>query len=484
MKNSALGKLINTLKTGSHDLRPSTEVFADLDVNRLAVEMELEKRGRERGEKEEPASASSTLDETESQIVEKVLAERKASHALLEDQLGIYGVRLTNLDFDDRFSAIRQAAPACLAQFKAEVVKGRNRLHPKRRQLKEVERERDIFRERHRLDRVARVQTGGHTFFKWALIVLLLLIETIANGVFLAKGSEQGLLGGTTEAATFAFLNIGSALLLAKVGVVELNHRSLMRRFFGLVALCVYAGIALALNLSIAHYREASALLLEGGGQEVIRRMTTAPFELAELNSWILFGVGLLFSLIAFIDGLVLSDPYPGYSGVEHRLRAAQKDYADEIDLLVDELGEIRDEFRDEMEELSRDLSVRRGEHDAIILHRNRLLQLFNLHEQQLERAGAALLEVYRDANRQARSTKPPKRFAAAWRLERLNITLQSLGEWDRDELRRSIKETQDLLTAEVQAIHHAYTDAIQGYQNMDDIVQERQNGKAATVAA
>jgi hypothetical protein len=47
--------------------------------------------------------------------------------------------------------------------------------------------------------------------------------------------------------------------------------------------------------------------------------LKTSPLGLQELNSWLLFGVGLMFSLFAFIDGCYLTDPYPGFAGVQNR---------------------------------------------------------------------------------------------------------------------------------------------------------------------
>ena len=54
-------------------------------------------------------------------------------------------------------------------------------------------------------------------------------------------------------------------------------------------------------------------------GQEVLHRLLTAPYALTDINSWLLFALGFIFSLIAMADGLMFFDPYIGYAGLERR---------------------------------------------------------------------------------------------------------------------------------------------------------------------
>ncbi|MEC5293862.1 hypothetical protein VSX62_26210, partial [Aurantimonas sp. C2-3-R2] len=273
-----------------------------------------------------------------------------------------------------------------------------NDLHGRRRELREAEKEHNAFRLKHRLQRTAQVKDGPWQFVKWALLGFLLVVEAVLNGTFLAKGNEQGFLGGFSEAFGFAFVNIGAAYLLAR-GTAQLAHRNLIRKFGGLVSAVLYLGLAILLNLSLAHYREITALLVEGGGRLVMQRLQTAPFGLEDFTTWIFFSIGLIFSVIAFMDGLSMSDPYPGFAGVQKRLTEKRDAYSEEASRLIDDLGEIRDRYREEMDELNRDLSVRRGEHDVILSSRSRLIQLFDQHQTQIERAGNSLLSIYREAN-------------------------------------------------------------------------------------
>src|SRR4029077_17292735 len=56
------------------------------------------------------------------------------------------------------------------------------------------------------------------------LLVLMVVLEGLANAFFFAAGVESGLLGGFVYAALFAAINVALAYLVGKYGVRELAH--------------------------------------------------------------------------------------------------------------------------------------------------------------------------------------------------------------------------------------------------------------------
>src|SRR6516162_2863723 len=396
-QRSALARLLNGLKREQHDYRPSLEVFPILNIDTLASDMALAPTGAERGAREEPASDSIVFDDVENRVIERVEAEKNAAHGVLLDELRTYKERLTSLDFEGRFGTIRQAAPAAVSEFRSEAAQGRDELHSLRRHLRDLEVERDEFQRRNKLKRTARSSSGGSLTLKVGILLVLFVSEVFLNGFFLAKGNELGYLGGAVEAFTFALLNVGVSFLIGVVGVRELNHRNYFRKLLGLISLLAYLALAIALNLALAHYREASGSLVSDAGREVLVRMRTTPLAIADLKSWLFFGLGLLCSLIAFADAFLIFDPYPGYGGLEKRRAAAHDAYIKRKNELIEQLLEIRDDAISILEEANRDLSVRRAEHDSILEGRARLVRLFAAHQSHLDRAVNALLAAYRE---------------------------------------------------------------------------------------
>jgi hypothetical protein len=482
--SSALARLVGGLKREQHDYRASLEVFPALNIGKLAADLAVGRLGAERGAEEAPVSDSVVLDDVEGRIVERVEAEKNSAHGVFLDELHLYKERLSGLDFEGRFATIRQAAPAAVSEFRAEAAQGRDELHSLRRHLRDVEAERDDFRRRHRLTRAARWAAGGNLTLKIGILLSLFVFEVFLNGFFLAKGSELGYVGGAAEALTFALLNIGVSFLAGAVGVRELNHRNYMRKVFGLLSLICYLAIAVGLNLTLAHYREAAGSFVSDAGQEVLVRLRTAPLGITDVKSWLFFSIGMLCSLIAFGDSYLIFDPYPGYGMLEKRRAAAYDAYIQRKNELIAALLAIRDQAIEILEEANRDLSVRRSEYDAILESRTRLVRLFEAHQAHLGRTANALLSTYREANQRSRKTRPPPRFAVPYALEKISTEHELLPISARDDLRHSIAESQAVLVDQVRAIHDEFERAFATYREIDDLVEEptiaRSNAKAA----
>ena len=134
------------------------------------------------------------------------------------------------------------------------------------------------------------------------------------NGSFLAVGSEQGLVGGIFAALAFAALNVGGAFMAAILGARLLTHRNALLKIVGALAVVTWVCFTFLLNLALAHYREVAGEFNTEAGRNVITRLQEAPLLLNDVQSWVLFGIGLLFAVAAFADSLLLFfDPYWGY---------------------------------------------------------------------------------------------------------------------------------------------------------------------------
>jgi len=481
---SALTRLVSGLRREQHDYRASLDIFPALNVAKIAGDIGVGRSGAERGSREEPATDSTSLDDVENRIVERVEAEKNSAHGIFLDELHLYKERLLGLDFEGRFATIRQAAPAAVSEFRAEAAQGRDELHSLRRHLRDVEAERDDFRRRHKLIRTARWASGGNLTLKIGVLLALFVFEIFLNGFFLAKGSELGYVGGAAEAFTFALFNIGVSLLTGAVGARELNHRNYLRKLFGLLSLLCYVVLAIGLNLTLAHYREVAGSLVSDAGQEVLMRLRADPLGVTDVKSWLFFGIGILCSLIAFGDAYLIFDPYPGYGLVEKRRAAAHEAYVKRKNELIAMLLEIRDQAIEGLEDANRDLAIRRSEHDAILEGRARLVRLFEAHQTHLDRTANALLSTYREANIRSRSTPPPARFAVPYVLDKIPIEHAPQLVSARDDLRRSIEQSQAVLAEQVEAIHREFERAFASYREIDELVEERMIARSNSKAA
>ncbi|OPY98920.1 hypothetical protein A5906_30655 [Bradyrhizobium sacchari] len=476
-RQSALARILGLLSQPVHHYQPATNIFLDLNVDRMADELQLVEQGRERGAQNRPASDGQTLDDIEHQIIEKIERHKQDSHSIYLDHLHTYDERVTALSFEERFATIQQAAPEAVGDFRAEATVGRDELFALRRRLNESEIERERFRARHRIERPARLASPGKIILKVGILAILFVIEVVVNGSFLANANIGGLLGGLVQAVVFAALNILASFLCGMVLIRLVNQRSFFLKLLGVLSCHGYLAFAVALNLTLAHLREIPPTISGDVGQEVLRRLQTAPYMLTDINSWVFFSVGFVFSLVAMADGLMFFDPYMGYAGLERRWLDASNQFAGARSELIDRLRDIREDCTDAMNNAARDLSVRRGEYDSLLQGRGRLAQRFTQHQNQIEQAGRALLEIYRESNRRARSTPPPSTFSRSYTMERI---IYAGGEPDstaREHLRKMIAETQALLNQQIKAIHEAFDNAVKTYREIDELLPEKKSG-------
>ena len=238
------------------------------------------------------------------------------------------------------------------------------------------------------------------------------------------------------QAVSFAALNIMASFLWGLVPVRLIVRRNILQKLAGLCALAIYFAFAISLNLALAHLREMPPSFDGGMGTEVLTKMFSAPLALTDVNSWVFFGIGLLFSAIALADGVLFFDPYIGYGGLEKRWNAASKQYTETKASLIDNLRDIRDEASEAMNGAARDLSIRRSEFHSLIEARGRLLDRFLAHQKQIERICQSLLAIYREANQKARTTSPPEHFTSSYAMELIKPRLTASNSTVADRLR------------------------------------------------
>ena len=484
VRQSGIARLLSLLGQPQHSYRPTTEIFLDLNVNRVADNLNLAVNGGERGAENRPSADAETFDDVEHQVVEFVETHKQDAHSIYLEHLHTYDERLTALNFEERFAIIQQAAPESVGEFRAEAALGRDELFSLRRRLYDSEQERDDFRRRHKLARPARLSSQGKTLLKVGILAVLFVIEVIINGNFLAKSNPQGLLGGAVQAVSFAALNIIASFLCGLVPIRLVNRRNFFLKLIGLLSAIAYLAFAIGLNLTLAHLREIPPAVNGDVGQEVMIQLLKTPLVLNDIISWVFFGIGFIFSLVAMTDGLLFTDPYFGYASLEQRCNEARAQYTEGKAELIERLREIRDAASEAMNGAARDLSVRRGEFDSIIQARGRLAQRFAEHQNHIERSCRALLAIYREANRKARTTPAPAYFARPYSMDRIVYVGTDRDETARDQLRQSILEAQDILNRQIQAIHEAFDEAVRSYREIDDLIPESKRGPSAAKTA
>lgn len=276
----------------------------------------------------------------------------------------------------------------------------------------------------------------------WGFIAALVVLESLINGVFFGTSLGTGLLGGMTYAVVISVVNVAVLGWLAAFTCRLLLHRKPTFRITGLTGLCLIAIGAVILNLLVAHYREAlpsdyppapeaSATVPspdaeitdncwrgpneDDANREALCLFQASPFGLSGFYSYMLLVIGLAMCAFGAVDWFKMDDPYPGY-GKRQRVRQKTQERLDEDrdDLLAD-VSKLHYDARN---------SLREGFIDPIEyreLALNELSKLQTKHEylcnfsDDLERSCIGALDVYRTANREARTTPEPSFWQKNW---------------------------------------------------------------------
>lgn len=469
-----LSVLLRGVKREPHIYVPSLQALPDIGVQRLAIELDLSTRGTQRGQSNEPNAASIELDEIEISIVDQIGRTARTAQDRVVDELRIADQRLSNLEFSKRIAEIRTASPTASIGFKKTVVEAQSTLFRLKREVREIEAEREQFRKEHSIVRPAHSAASGMRLLKIGLLVFLGAVETIMNSIFLAKGSELGLLGGFTQAIVFAVLNVFVSFALGAFGFRQINHKNLGRKLIGTIALLLFLSFSFFLNVSLGYFREVAAELVVNAGPEVLKRLFT-PFH--DFQTWLFVSMGIVFSGVAFVDGIFMFDPYPGYGKLEQRLEAAHERFIAHQADLTDEITEIFKEAKEILSDASHDLSVRLSEYDSILQSKKHWTTSFATYQEQLEIAGRQLFAIYRGANQKARSSAAPERFSQSFSLRQTEIDpgLPALSVVE--SLRQEIKSAQEALATQVSLMIEEYENALKSFSTVPDILDGAGNG-------
>lgn len=396
--------------------QPVKGLMEPIDADALANELSLAARGNEAGARESPPSDATSLDIVEQEINGRLNAEWTLQRGHLISMLRAYRDRLAELNAAKVIGGLRLSAKEAGTKFASAWQEVRGDLARLRNAYVEASNELSAFRIAHNLARPAR--DPGGTWANIGLLFIVIALESVLNGVFFAKGSETGLIGGVGVAIGISLVNVLICFFLGWGPARYVHWRNWLVRI-GALLLCAggLVGVAL-LHFFAAHFRDATAAVGEKQAYATaVDKLWHAPFGFTDVTSWYLFALGLAFGVIAFWKGYRLDDPYPRYGATYRREHDAYESYAEKHDEFFDELKEIRDKTIGEFSTGLANIPEYVAKSDQVRAARISLIEEFKAYEHNLEHTGNRLLTIYREACRQRRSTPTPKYFSTAWAL-------------------------------------------------------------------
>jgi hypothetical protein len=467
-----MGLLADILLTPRTNLIPSILQFPSMDIDGVKKRLRIAQRACEQGKANLPAADSEVFDHVEREIVADIenICREQFNHYL--EQQKTYVERAADTAVHGQVLKIRSIASGSVANFQRETHVGTGDLYACKRAVIQTEAEFNNFRKRHNLERPPRDYESKA--FKLWFLVLLLAIEAVLNGFFLAKGSEFGLVGGVVQAMIIAGLNISVGVAVGRFAAPWLSYRSWTTKVLAAVAILVYLGLAFGFNLAVAHYRTAMTGDPFDASVNAYRDLRAHAFGIEDLESWGLFVMGLMFSLFAAYDGWRLDDPYPGYGQrMRQNLEALQKYNDLKHDLLID-LDEIKKKAEDETQDLMRSITSRQGELGNIVMRSEALKAAIAEHFDHLESSVNTLLAFYRNENQKCRTAPAPHRFndSRKWEYQRPTLEGARVSEDGRKGIEEALKQAMSEIPRQQEILNDAYKRALDEYKQIDELVK------------
>jgi zinc transporter ZupT len=389
-----------------------------IDTDQIAKELDLVRLARERGSQELPPSDALTPDAVEQQITEGLEGEWTWHGGELINNLRAYAARLIAVSVQTELANLTLKAQNALTKLRDANHRAEAELGPLRETFVGYRDELSDFQKDHRLKRAARNPARRWTTL--GLLVMLIGFESVLNGFFFAKGAEFGLLGGIGTAMGISLVNVISSFAVGLFPMRWVNNRNYIIKLAGLVGSIGGVAALVMLHGFAAHYRDATAVVGEDlAFQRALETLRATPFGLSDLNSFYLFGLGIVLALTAVWKGYTFDDPYPRYGATYRRAADARESYSEEHAFLFDDLEQIKEQTVAELDAGIRRIPLFPQQAAQVRAQRDAHLQSFTAYEANLEAAGNRLLALYRDANRASRRTPPPKHFDTRWRLPR-----------------------------------------------------------------
>ncbi|MDD9884088.1 MAG: hypothetical protein OXU62_06035 [Gammaproteobacteria bacterium] len=422
---------MQTARLGDNAFVESEERLLGVDVD--SERESLQKQGAINGEKNSPSSDARRPDAVELDIIQRV--SRTAAHT--KESIRVHFVRFYERllpvegteDVTALVNKIKEMPTKAedvlddeLARFEDEsAIKG-----PKWRQAKE---EHGQFRGNNRLVRPANYASIKSMV---GLFSLLIVTESFLNASLLWELTGVLLAVGQTALITAVNVLFGASAM--GLCLRYKNLVSLRDRWPCLICAPVVAAV-LVFNFGVAHYRDAlvnakeqaeqllispnwddeSAEFIDLGFVDYTKRAMDSVldglFGIDSILSALLIIVGLGFFGFATYKWYSMLDPYPGYRKRDLALKAAHEDYRRLVDATRARMkAGIESALARNEDERTKVTNMRKQYHEL----NKRADTLRNNHAEWcvvLERTQAALLEIYRDSNRQARSEPAPEYF-------------------------------------------------------------------------
>ncbi len=389
-----------------------------LTADQLDADLKLSERGAADGAKNIPASEDTRLSAVEAMVVSRI---EGAISQKSNEILGVgSGQDFTTLPQD--LEALATEPQTILTNFRARKARAQAalglELNAAQTDYARAYRDYRAFRIQHQLTETE--PSYDNVFWRKVFwLALLFIVEVAANGWMIGQASPGGLVQGWTTALMISVLVVLTGSLIGAGPWRYLNYRGadgagFKHRLWAVPALAIGSALLLLFAFYIAHYRYAlsHSSLDAPVPDNILTSVLTQPFQpFEQLESLLLFIIALLIGIFAIARGAHWDDPYPGYGPRHRRMEEARERTQDIAQRLAADIDVAKQDADRLLHEISVTSTTAVAALRQAIARTQDNAAIWDYTAAEILTQGRDAIEIYRDANREARETRAPAYF-------------------------------------------------------------------------
>jgi hypothetical protein len=211
-------------------------VYEPLDIDRAVKVLKIKEIAKEDGENEIPNSDATELSSNELKIQQYITTETKQRKQNINANILSHDKAILDINIKDKFEEAKNLGTNTKHKIESIVQEDKNELIDSKDKFQKLERDFKKFKIDNKINYVPDIKLT--LILPAGVLAGILLIESILNGVFFAKASAFGLLGGIMYAFLVAFVNISISWGLGRY-ICNKNHIKKRLQTLGTVAIFV-----------------------------------------------------------------------------------------------------------------------------------------------------------------------------------------------------------------------------------------------------
>lgn len=400
-------------KTEKPDVGLGTSIYSNWTIQTTGYWMEhfnVESEAQANGSLDLPATDSSSPDQFHAHVKTEFDRFKSTKKNEIDIQINSLGSTLARLqDNRDAFSQHEQ-------KFKDQIKSIQNeyegRIKNANEDVKASKADLSNFKRNNKLTRPAKPMSSQLLFVM--ILIVILIAETILNGVFLGENLTGSSAAGMTWAFAFSAVNVAIGLILAPL-MRNINHVKPLVKIFGYFVGLIWVSIIAAFNFLIGHFRDAITNPAGQGMEDsykALQAMELNPFSLGEPVSYFLVALGMICALIALLDSFFHADTYPGYGKKSLQLDDFEENLLSLKSEANSEQETLYSKFVSEGNKLIKSATAHiTNLQQTIGFIDLRIKEEYRDYFENLVGSFEAVIEQYRTSNKEARDSLPPGYF-------------------------------------------------------------------------